>query len=270
MVLSFVDQVGQKFLHIFELIHATVEGIFLSIFLVFRSKSSGGGFPLQEFLRQIYFTAVEALFPVILIGGGIGLFSGLYNNAELLSLSGDGVITRIFSQIAIDAIGPLFISIIVIARSGTAVASELGTMKVNQEIDALRIMCRHPYSFLVFPRIFGGMVGVFCLGITFTGSLLLVLCLARYFSDEISPIATLEGLTQSWNLVFVGFFSLKYLCSSLAIFSIACQKGFSVERSSFEVPIVSSKAVLHSLYAVFVLQGLFNCIQYSTFFQELQ
>jgi phospholipid/cholesterol/gamma-HCH transport system permease protein len=63
--------------------------------------------------------------------------------------------------------GPLLVALVVIARSGTAVASEIGNMRANREIEALESMGINPLSFIVFPRVLGGVISVLCLAFYF-------------------------------------------------------------------------------------------------------
>ncbi len=259
--LQWVDATGSWSLRLVKSLYGLLEEISIALGSALAGRQKGGGFPLSETLKQIYFTGTQALLPTFLMGLGIGLFAGLYQNADLQLLGGNQVLARILTQLSVEALGPLVISFLVIARSGTAVASELGSMRVNREIDALRVICIHPYAFLIFPRIFGGSLAVVCLGFVFTFILVLTHCLAIYFSEGVSPVFSFEALIEFWTIGFLFLLLLKYLFSALLIFSISSRQGLAVRRSSSEVPRATSQAVLQCVLAVFVVHSLIFLLQ---------
>src|SRR6202020_946151 len=82
----------------------------------------------------------------------------LQSSSNLSLLGGGDLLGDLMVAIIVREIAPLLTALIVIARSGTAVASEIGNMRVNREIEALESMGIHPLGFIVFPRLLGGMV----------------------------------------------------------------------------------------------------------------
>jgi phospholipid/cholesterol/gamma-HCH transport system permease protein len=261
--LGTIDGWGKTFLHYFFFIRSLIEGVLLSVqsFAFSERKVSRAHF--VELFHQVYFTGVQAAPPTLIVAIALGFFSAFYTSSDLFLLGNSQALSRILTQISTDFFGPLIVSFLVVARSCTAVASELGTMKVNHEIDTLRLICKDPYGFLVFPRIFGGSIAVICLGVLFTAALIGTYCLALYFSAEISPIITFEAFTRNWTIGSIFLLVVKYALPALAIFSIATKQGLSAKRSSHEVPIVTSTAVLQSLYAIFLCQSAIALLQYS-------
>ena len=265
-LLSKIDGLGRITLSILFALHAMVEGVFLSLYMFIWVEKKSSRAHFQEILKQIYFTGVQAIWPTLIIATALGIFSAFYSNSDLFSIGSDHTLAKILTQLSIEGLGPLVISFLAIARSCTAIASELGTMKVNHEIDTLRVICKDPYAFLVFPRIFGGCVAVVCLGILFTISLITTFCFALYFAEEVSLVSSFGSLTMHWNISFILFLFAKYAIPAMAIFSVATQQGLSVKRSSHEVPIVTSKAVLQSFYVVFICHGAIGFLQYASVF----
>jgi phospholipid/cholesterol/gamma-HCH transport system permease protein len=148
------------------------------------------------------------------------------------------------------------VALILIARSGTAIASELGNMKVNKEIDALETMAINPLSYIVFPRLMGGVVSIVCL--TFYFSVLALaggFAMSQLFGDFSLP-SYIDALAETLTGMDVAFFFIKSLLNGACVFAIACYYGLSVNQSPHEVPQATTRAVLASISAVGVTTAL--------------
>src|SRR5205807_6460996 len=107
---------------------------------------------LQQTISQAMQVGVRALPILSLITFFIGLILALQSAYELRKF---GAITFVANAVAISMtreLGPLITAIVVIGRSGSAFAAEIGTMRVTEEIDALETMAIHPVDFLVAPK----------------------------------------------------------------------------------------------------------------------
>lgn len=204
---------------------------------------------LGNTISQIYFTGFLAL-PLItfiaLATGGIVILQF----TQLSMFSSQDMIGNILVVTIIRELGPLLTSLVVIARSGTAVASEVGSMKVNKEMDALRFMSIEPLSYLVFPRLVGGIVSLVCLAFYFNVSALVGGYFVASTLSDFSFSFFLEVLAQAISPVDFTLNLIKNSLSGLIIFSIACYEGFKVNNSSHEIPIATTNAVMRSIIAV--------------------
>lgn len=117
---------------------------------------------------QIYFTGWQAMPIITMLGIGTGGVVVLQSSSNLSLLGGTDMIGKLLVMIIVRELGPLMTALVVVARSGTAVASELGNMRANREIEALEVMGINPLSYIVFPRLIGGLVSVVALSIYFT------------------------------------------------------------------------------------------------------
>src|SRR6195256_4192575 len=120
---------------------------------------------LQRAVSQALDVGVRALPILSLITFFIGLILALQSAYELRKF---GAISFVASAVAISMtreLGPLITAIVVIGRSGSAFAAEIGTMKVTEEIDALEVMAISPVHFLVAPKFLAMMVMLPCLTI---------------------------------------------------------------------------------------------------------
>jgi phospholipid/cholesterol/gamma-HCH transport system permease protein len=206
---------------------------------------------LKIIAAQIYFTGFQAL-PLI---GALGLVSGtliiIQASAQLSKVGGGEMLGNLLVVIIIRELGPLITALVVVARSGTAVASEIGNMKVNCEIEALESMGINPLSYIVFPRVIGGVISVVCLAFYFC----VIALLGGYFiSQFIHPIAFsfyVESIALAVSRTDIFLFLLKNIVGGAIIFIICCSQGLLVKQSFTEVPQVTTRAVVNSiLYSV--------------------
>jgi phospholipid/cholesterol/gamma-HCH transport system permease protein len=199
---------------------------------------------------QIYFTGWQAM-PLITI---LALASGglviLQSASNLNFLGGGGMIGNLLVVIVVRELAPLLTALVVIARSGTAVASEVGNMRANREIEALESMGINPLSYIVFPRILGGIVSVLCLSIYFVLIALVGGFVITKLVHDMSFGFYFDSLSRALSVEDVWLFLLKNSFSGMIIFVIACYQGLSVRQSPTEVPIVTTQAVVKSIIYV--------------------
>jgi phospholipid/cholesterol/gamma-HCH transport system permease protein len=255
-MIAFVDQIGSK---IFYNIQYTYQ-LFLLTYLSFRStligKTQGWRTLYGVISAQIYFTGWQAMPLIAFLGTGAGALVALQSIMQMTFLGGIDYVGRFMVMVVVRELGPLLTALIVIARSGTAVASELGSMQVNKEIDALQAMGINPLSFVIFPRLVGGVISVICLAFyfvmfaTLSGAVLCRLVKGMPFDMYFTSLSQAAGMSD----VFV--FLLKNLIGGLMIFAVCCYQGLQVQRSPHEIPQVTTKAVVKS--TVYVL--VFNVI----------
>ncbi|MEW6213743.1 MAG: ABC transporter permease [Nitrospirota bacterium] len=210
--------------------------------------------------RQIYFTGIEALSKIATIGAliGIVIITQVTNIVGLNAL----LTGKILLWTVVRELGPLFAAIIIIARSCTAVASELGSMKVNREVDSLRIMGIDPLDYLIVPRIIGITVSVFIL--TFYFQIIAIaggLALSSIFID-IPFLQHLRGIFSALSLFEIGVSLLKSTVFGMVISTVACYHGFRVQLSITEIPQATTIAVMQSLFLVFIFDGIITIISF--------
>jgi len=205
------------------------------------------------FFRQIYFTGVQALFVVT----AIGLVLGLAIITQVSSLAGRSteLTGRILVWVVVRELGPLFAAIIVIARSGTAVAAELGSMKVSGEVRSLRAMGIPAARYLVMPRIAGLTTSLLALLFFFQGVAVLGGLALASFLFELPFRAQLDNLAGALSFFDLSISLMKGLVFGLVIAAAACYHGLRVRTSITEVPQAAARAVIEALILVVVING---------------
>jgi phospholipid/cholesterol/gamma-HCH transport system permease protein len=154
-------------------------------------------------------------------------------------------------------VGLLLAAIMVAGRSGSAVTAELGSMKMREEIDAMRVMGLDPMEVLVLPRILALVIGLPLL--TFIASMagLFGGGLVSWLYGGITPQTFLERLRDAiaLNTFFVGI--IKAPVMALMIGLIACIEGLKVEGSAESLGRQTTASVVKSIFTVIVVDGIF-------------
>lgn len=231
--------------------------------IIVRSMSSlafrfnpGGRAVVNVLFKQIYFTGFEAI-PII---SWIALILGLVVVTQSLSilpkLGGEGLIGEILVWVVVRELGPLFTSILVTARSGTAIASELGSMKISGEFRSLEVLGIDPMHYLIAPRVIGTAVSVFVLTFYFESVSILGGYLLAGFGKSVSFAVYTETVLEAMGFMEVGVSLLKSLLFGLIIGAVCSYHGLRVEKSITQVPQETTKAVIGSLKLIFLLDAV--------------
>lgn len=148
---------------------------------------------------------------------------------------------------------PTIIALILAGKVGSNIASEIGTMRVTEQIDALEIMGINSAGFLVFPKIIAAvLINPFIIAISmFLG--VLGGWLAAYASGILIPGVYVEGIQQSFVPFHVTYSLIKTLFFAFAITSISAYHGYYAEGGALEVGAASTRAVVYSSIVILIL-----------------
>jgi len=232
--------------------------LFSSSVLSVASEASLGQLSISRLTqRQIYFTAIQAI-PLIFISAvSVGsliffAFISLLPGFGLGHLVGDGSIFLISRELS-----PVLVAIIVISRSGTAIATELGNMKVNGEISLLESHGINIHYFLIFPRIAGMTVAMIVLNIFFG----FFAILGGFTTSRLSAVSSefpLYKFLDALELSFISVSLIKVMGFALIVSTVCCHHGLEPERSSTEVPRCATKAVMYSMGICILLNSFLS------------
>lgn len=202
--------------------------------------------------RQILFTGFEAL-PLIgfiaLAIGGLVIMQGY----ELLSTFGQGIwVHIILVRVVVGELSGIITALVVIARSGTAISTELGNMVVSREMNLLRSFGISPLVYLVVSRIIGVVIAMVVLTLYFNIIAVVGGWLFSQFFNNLEFRAFVNDFFSQLRLsyVFMGF--LKSVVFGLIIAITASCHGMSVQRASTEVPQRTIRAVVSSIFTVII------------------
>jgi phospholipid/cholesterol/gamma-HCH transport system permease protein len=211
---------------------------------------------------QILFTGVEAIGIVSLSALAIGAVIIVEGNTLLPRFGQSGLLYQILIVVITRELGPVLTAFIIIARSGTAIATELGNMVVSHEIEAYVSVGINPIAYLAVPRVLGVTIAMMALTIYFNffglvGSYLVSqfvkpMPLAEYFRNL---LATLQARDVFATLAKGFVFGL--LASTVATF-----QGFKVKVAVTEIPRAVIKAVGQGFVLIFVADAIITMITY--------
>jgi len=201
-------------------------------------------------IRQILFTGVEAAGLCMLLALLLGAVIISEGYKFLLAIGQVDWIYKILIFALVRDLGPFIICLIVLARSGTAITTELGNMRVNKEIDALVTMGVSPISYLVSPRVVGMMLSLMILMSYFLMSGIFGGFLISNLFQNIPFLDFFNRLINELAFIDVLLMLFKVLVSGFCISVISSYQGLSVQAAFTEVPQRNIKAVGGSVVAV--------------------
>jgi phospholipid/cholesterol/gamma-HCH transport system permease protein len=208
---------------------------------------------VQNFFAQLDFVGVGSMFIVILTG----IFSGMvfahqsaraFELFDAESLVGPTVALTVTRELA-----PVFSALMVTMRAGSAMCTELGTMRVSEQIDALETMAVNPVQYLLVPRVLSGLVMVPLLVIIFDLAGMAGAYLVAVGIKGISA-GTFISRTQQWlDLEDIGEGLIKGAVFGLSVALISCFKGFHAHGGAKGVGEATTQAMVTSALSIFIL-----------------
>jgi len=207
--------------------------------------------------RHVYDTGITALPIVALIAFLISVIIAYMSATQLRGLGADIYVVDLVTIGVLRELGVLLTSIIVAGRSGSAFAAELGSMKLNQEVDALIATGVNPYEVLVVPRIVGLVIALPLLTIVADlvgisgGALLCRLLLQMPFDQFIARANDAISSTTFW----VGIIKAPVFAVLIAL--AGCYRGMQVRDSARELGRLVTVAVVQAIFLVILADALF-------------
>ena len=192
---------------------------------------------------QILFTCVEALGIVIFLAVGIGAAVSIIGIPILSSISQDQLIYNLLITIITRELGPLLIAFVVIARSATAIATEIAGMVISHEVEAYISVGVDPIEYLAVPRFLGLVISLFMLNIFFNIFGLAGSFFVTQFFTPLPASIYFSNLLEILTLPDLVISIIKSIGFGMIIGLVAITRGFAVERASTEIPVAGLKSV---------------------------
>jgi phospholipid/cholesterol/gamma-HCH transport system permease protein len=220
--------------------------------------------PRQLNLRDVGLTmeraGADAAPIVMLINFLIGFVMAYQSALQLKQFGANIYVADLVGVSMTRELGPLMTAIIVCGRTGAAFAAELGTMKVSEEVDALRTLGFMPLRYLVLPRLLGLLLVVPLLTLLADAVGVLGGLLVGALTLDITPLAywgeTLK-VVKLWD-VFSGVLKSGVFASAIAL--IACQQGLATSGGAEGVGRRTTAAVVSILFTLILLDALFTVL----------
>jgi phospholipid/cholesterol/gamma-HCH transport system permease protein len=224
----------------------------------------GNRYRWRATVRQMLQIGYDALPMVSLMALCTGFILALQGASELRHF---GALHYVIDLVAVGftrELGPLLTAIAVSGRSGSAFAAEIGTMKVTEELDSLRVMALEPIEFVLAPKYLAALITVPCLSVIsnffgiFAGGVFM------FFSTRLAPLLYLHDVLESIALSDVNVGLIKSVVFATIIAHVGCLEGFRVRGGPDSVGRSTTSAVVKSTFFVIVADAIFTAIFYFT------
>jgi phospholipid/cholesterol/gamma-HCH transport system permease protein len=247
---AFIDQLGKSTL-------ASVEeiGKILILFLSVLIWMARPPLKAKNIFKQMEFVGVKSIFVVVLTGTFTGMVLALQSYHGFRLFSAESMVGMAVALSMTRELGPVLTALMVTARAGSAMAAELGTMRVTEQIDALYVMAANPVKHLIVPRVlagvimvpfltvvsdFVGIVGGYVVGVELLG---------------INSGSFVRNITRHLDMEDIYNGLIKAAVFGLILSLIGCYKGFNtrggaegVGRATTEAVVLASVSILVSDY----------------------
>lgn len=210
-------------------------------------------------LKQVRFTGLQAAPLVAVLAASIGAV-GIMEFVSLLTGLADELIGKLLVTIVIREMAPLITAVVVIARSGTAMAAEIGTMQLDGELEALQAYRIDPVAFVILPRVVGTVASLFGLIVLFDVAGLLGGAAIAGFARGLSFQAVSGKVLLAMSNLDLWLTLLKAVLFGTAISVVSCYRGLLVRRSPTELPQAVTLAVVASLGTVFLMDAVLAAV----------
>ncbi len=211
----------------------------------------------NAFVTQLDKSAFRAVPIILLIQFVIGGIVAQQSAYQLRFFGAEIFTIELLSVLVLREMGVLISAIMVAGRTGSAYTAEIGAMRMREEVDAMRVIGLDPIDVLVLPRILGLVVALPLLTIIANAAALTGGMLTLWLYSDINPTVFIERMHNFILLetVMVGLIKAPFM--ALAIGCIACMEGFRVSGSTESLGQRVTAAVVKSIFAVIILDGVF-------------
>lgn len=229
-----------------------------SIFWAFKPP-----FFLRETIRSAKNIAYECLLPVIAVVGPTGMVLTLQGMTIFKIFGAERLLSSLLAESMFSELSPMLASIMVAAQAGSAVAGELGTMRVKEEIDAMEVMSINPFQYVIIPRLLAlalicpllNIIACIC-GIV-GGFLVAVVLKSLSYGVFMDNLFSFLKMHHIWGGM------LKASIFGLIVGIMSCYRGYNVSGGALGVGKAANNTVVHSILIIvvvnyFITSGLIN------------
>lgn len=215
----------------------------------------------KDVLLTAVVVGVDSLPIVLLIGFLMGLIMSFQSAVSLQRFGAEIFVPNMLGLVMFREMGPLVTSILLASCSGSAFAAEIGTMKVNEEIDALTTMGVSPMRFLVAPKVIASVCMVPLMTMFFNFASLVGGALVMLFLGY--PLATFTSrvFTLLQGKDFAGGL-FKAMVFSLLVAGVGCLRGLETHSGASGVGVSTTSAVVSGIILIAIADGIFAVIFY--------
>lgn len=257
--ISTIEKLGKITLKVWSSFQSVAEFFGQSLLALGSFIRGKARFRARDFWMILQECGAEALPIVSLISFLIGMILAFVGNAQLASFGANLFVANLVGIAMVREMGVVMTSIIMSGRTGAAFAAHLGSMKANEEIDALRTFGFDPFDFLVLPRIIA-LVVMMPLLTLYSDIIGILGGMLVGASVGIPPTLYWHQTIDSLTLTTVSLGIIKSVFFGAIIAVSGCLQGMHAGKSSAAVGEATTRAVVASITAVVVLDSAFAAI----------
>ncbi len=199
--------------------------------------------------------------PIIgLIGLLLGLILAFMSSLQLKQFGANIYVASLLAVAMVQELGPIMTAILVAGRSGSAFAAEIGTMKVNEEVDALVTMGFDPVRFLAIPKVLAAMLVVPLLTVYATLFGLLGGLIIGVLGLDLTVYSYVTESRRAIELFDILSSLVKSVVFALLVAGIGCQRGFQVRGGAEAVGSATTSAVVAGIFLIIVTDSAFALV----------
>jgi phospholipid/cholesterol/gamma-HCH transport system permease protein len=222
-------------------------------------------FRVRVYVEAMEFVGVGSLLIVGLVGTFVGMVFSLQSVSAFRQFGAESYVSSTVAIALTRELAPVFTSIVVAARAGAGMATELGSMRITEQIDALSTLAVNPVQYLVTPRVIASTIMVPMMAMLFV-------CVGMGGAYFVA--VTLQGVDRGIFVENARWFLdandlLQGLCKAtffgLALSLISCYQGFNASGGAKGVGIATTRAVVGSFVTILVLDYFLTDIWLSVF-----
>jgi phospholipid/cholesterol/gamma-HCH transport system permease protein len=204
-----------------------------------------------QLLIALDFVGAGSTFIVALVGLFTGMAFTVSTVVAFRQFSAEGMVGGVVALALARELAPVLASVVVTARAGSTMASELGSMRVNEQIDAITTMGVSPIQYLVAPRVVATALMLpllaICFGVAGMGGAYLVAVVWQ----DIDPGVFFDRIRAFVQMSDLRMLTVKSAVFGLIVSTICCKKGFYAKGGARGVGEATAKAVVSSIVAIF-------------------
>jgi phospholipid/cholesterol/gamma-HCH transport system permease protein len=213
-----------------------------------------------QLLVALDFIGSGSAFIVVLVGIFTGMAFTVSTIVGFRQFSAEGMVGGVVALALARELAPVLTAVVVTARAGSTMASELGNMRVTEQIDAITTMGVSPVQYLVVPRVLATTLVLPLLAVCFAVAGQLGSYLVAVVWQGLDPGVFIDKITQFLEVRDLRMMGVKSVVFGFIVSIISCQKGFSASGGARGVGEATAKAVVTSIVAIFAFDYILTTL----------
>ncbi len=254
---NFVEKVGDLALPMMERLGAGKDLLVEAAHSLMDPSSGGKRAGRGRFFLELEHAGIGAIGIVSLIGFLLGLILAMQAWVQLKVFGADKYVADMVAVSITREIGPLMTAILVAARSGSSIAAQLGTMVINEEVDALRQMGINPVRYLVVPKVGALALATPCLAVLFSTIAIFGGLLFGVFVVDLGWQVYIEATSEALQAGDILGSLIKSTVFGTLVATVGCSLGLNVKGGPVGVGKATTGAVVASIFMIIVFDAVF-------------